>query len=68
MRLDVRDERLWDGNQLIRLTPKAFVVLRYFAQNPNRRLTKDEILDEGWPNTFVSEGFVVERGLHSLDG
>lgn len=59
-RLDVRDERLWEGDLSIRLTPKAFVLLRHFVQNPNRLLTKDEILDEVWPDTFVSEGLVRE--------
>ncbi len=60
LRLDVRDERLWDGDQAIRLTPKAFALLRHLVQNPNRLLTKDEILEKVWPDTFVSEGLVRE--------
>lgn len=60
LRLDAGDERLWDGNNAVRLTPKAFALLRYFVRNPNRLLAKQEILDSVWPDTFVTEGLVRE--------
>ena len=37
------------------LTPKAFQTLLYFVRNPRRLITKDELLKEIWPDTFVEE-------------
>ena len=54
-RLDLSDERLWRGQEVIRLTPKAFAVLRCLTARPGRLVTKDELLDQVWPDTAISE-------------
>ena len=45
---------LRDGSPLA-LTPKVFDTLLCLVRNPGRILTKDEILQEVWPDTFVEE-------------
>lgn len=60
LKLDLSDERLWDGDRVIDLSPKLFFMLRYFVLNPNRLLTKREILAHVWPNTYVTEGSVKD--------
>ncbi len=57
-RLDTVNECLWrcrdDGDdERIRLTPKAFAVLRYLVSNPGRLVTQNELLEAVWPDTFV---------------
>jgi DNA-binding winged helix-turn-helix (wHTH) protein len=37
------------------LTPKVFETLLCFVRNPGRVLTKDELLKQIWPDTFVEE-------------
>jgi DNA-binding winged helix-turn-helix (wHTH) protein/tetratricopeptide (TPR) repeat protein len=54
-RVDVADERLWRGEDVVRLTNKAFCVLRYLAENPAKLVTKDDLLNAVWPDTNVSE-------------
>ena len=54
-RIDAADERLWRGKDVVRLTNKAFSVLRYLAERPARLVTKDELLEAVWPDTNVSE-------------
>ena len=39
----------------VTLTPKVFDTLVYLVRNRRRLLTKDELLKEIWPNTFVEE-------------
>jgi TolB-like protein len=63
--LDVQDQRLLNGGQPVQLTSKAFQLLRLFVENPNRLLTKDDILDSVWRDVFVSEGLVKEY-VHDL--
>jgi predicted ATPase len=57
-RLDTVNECLWrhqdsGDDERIRLTPKAFAVLRYLVSHPGRLVTQNELLEAVWPNTFV---------------
>jgi DNA-binding winged helix-turn-helix (wHTH) protein len=54
-RLDPSDERLWRGNQVITLKPKAFALLRYLAERPQRLITKEELLNHFWSDVFVGD-------------
>ncbi|MGI9318312.1 MAG: winged helix-turn-helix domain-containing tetratricopeptide repeat protein, partial [bacterium] len=64
-KIDIADERLWSGNQSIPIGNKAFQLLRFFVENPNRLLTKDDILDTIWGDLCVTEGLVKEY-VHDL--
>src|SRR2546425_4143729 len=55
LRLDVANEWVWQGEQRLQLTPKAFAVLRYLMEHPGRLVTKEELLRAIWPDTVVSE-------------
>ena len=57
-RLDTVNQCLWrrgdaGDDKRIRLTPKAFAVLRYLVDHAGRLVTQDELLDALWPDTFV---------------
>src|SRR5882724_9780591 len=43
-----------DGNPL-NLTPKGFDTLLFLIRNHGRVLTKEELLQEIWPDTFVED-------------
>jgi DNA-binding winged helix-turn-helix (wHTH) protein/predicted ATPase len=53
--LDLVNECLWRGSQAIRLRPKAFAVLSYLLGRPGQLVTKEELLNAVWPETFVGE-------------
>lgn len=55
VRLDVKNEQAWQGTQLLRLTPKAFGVLRYLLEHPEQLVSKDDLLRAVWPDVVVSE-------------
>jgi TolB-like protein/DNA-binding winged helix-turn-helix (wHTH) protein len=48
----------------ISLTPKAFDVLLFLVQNPNRVITKEELLQAIWGDTFVEEGNLAQYVWH----
>jgi eukaryotic-like serine/threonine-protein kinase len=48
----------------VSLTPKAFDVLLFLAQNPNRLVTKGELLQAVWGDTFVEEGNLTQYISH----
>src|SRR5262245_52587697 len=53
--LDLADQSLWRGSQVIKLRPKAFAVLGYLLGRPRQLVTKEELLNAIWPDTFVGD-------------
>ena len=62
--LDPRRRTLSRGDSPVFLTPKAFDVLLFLAQNPNRLVTKEELLQAVWGDTFVEEGNLTQYISH----
>lgn len=54
-RLDTNDECLWREGQRLALTRKAFAVLNYLVERAGRLVTKEELIEAVWPETFVQE-------------
>jgi eukaryotic-like serine/threonine-protein kinase len=58
--LDSRRRTLSRADSPISLTPKAFDVLLFLVQRPNRLVTKEELLQAVWADTFVEEGNLTQ--------
>ena len=59
-RLDLVNEQLWQGEEVVPLRPKLFAVLRHLAEHAGRLVTQEELRKAVWPGTVVSES--VLRG------
>jgi len=62
--LDPGRRTLSRADSPVSLTPKAFDVLRFLVQNPNRLVTKEELLQAVWGDTFVEEGNLKQYVSH----
>ena len=62
--IDPKKRTLSCNESPIPLTPKAFDVLLFLAQNPNRLITKEELLQAVWGDTFVEEGNLKQYISH----
>jgi eukaryotic-like serine/threonine-protein kinase len=62
--LDSRQRTLSRADSPVSLTPKAFDVLFFLVQNPNRLVTKEELLQAVWGDTFVEEGNLTQYISH----
>jgi DNA-binding winged helix-turn-helix (wHTH) protein len=54
-RLATDPDRLWRGSEEVRLRAKSLSVLAYLARRPGRLVTKDELREQVWGNTHVSD-------------
>src|SRR5262245_31388461 len=54
-RLDVRDERLWRGRDVVPLRHKTFGVLHALVAQAGQLLTKEALFAGVWPETAVSD-------------
>lgn len=55
-RLDSVERALFHGNELVSLTPKALVTLLVLVRHAGHVVSKEELMQEVWPDTFVEEG------------
>jgi TolB-like protein/DNA-binding winged helix-turn-helix (wHTH) protein/cytochrome c-type biogenesis protein CcmH/NrfG len=62
--LDSRRRTLSRADSAVSQTPKAFDVLLFLVQNPNRLVTKEELLQAVWGDTFVEEGNLTQYISH----
>src|SRR5690242_8078219 len=53
--LDLINECLWRGSDEIKIRPKAFAVLNYLLNRSGQLVTKEELLNAVWPETFVGD-------------
>lgn len=53
--IDPEDGRLWRGNDTVHLTNKAFDVLCYLLRHANQLVTKADLLEAVWPDTYASD-------------
>jgi DNA-binding winged helix-turn-helix (wHTH) protein len=64
-RLDVGERLLLRDGEVTPLTPKAFEILLLLAQNPGRVMTKEELINAVWPDSFVEESNLA-RNISTL--
>ena len=62
--LNPRRRTLSRADSPVFLTPKAFDVLIFLVQNPNRLVTRVELLQAVWRDTFVEEGNLTQYISH----
>jgi DNA-binding winged helix-turn-helix (wHTH) protein/predicted ATPase len=53
--LDLADESLSRGSKAIKLRPKAFAVLDRLVASARQLVTKEQLLNAVWPETYVGE-------------
>jgi len=58
--LDVRRACLMRAGKEVKLRPKPFEALKYLVKNPGRVVTKAELLQAVWPDSFVTDDSLVQ--------
>jgi DNA-binding response OmpR family regulator len=60
LRIDLLSHRLWRDDQEVSLSRREFALLEYFARNPGRLLSRQQILAAVWEYDFDGESNVVD--------
>ncbi len=63
--LNTQTQELSQTGQSISLTPKAYAVLAYMLAHHERLVSKDELLEEIWPDTYVDDS-AVKRNIMAV--
>ena len=60
-RIDIALSRLERAGEPVPLPPKAFDLLVLLARNTDRVMTKAELMEALWPNTFVDDANLTQH-------
>jgi pimeloyl-ACP methyl ester carboxylesterase/DNA-binding winged helix-turn-helix (wHTH) protein len=60
-RLDVSERLLFKENREVPLTPKVFDTLLVLLENSSHVLTKKELMEQVWPDSFVEENNLAQN-------
>ena len=60
-RVDVHERLLFKGDREISLTPKVFDTLLALIENSSHVLTKKELMQKVWPDSFVEENNLAQN-------
>src|SRR5262245_38052774 len=58
--LDLERVSLMRGEKEVKLRRKSFELLRYFVENAGRLLSKNELIQSVWGDTFVTDDSLVQ--------
>src|SRR4051812_36054631 len=59
-RMDAQNRTLWRGEEPVALTPKAFEVLLLLIDHGGEVVSKDELMQTVWPDSFVEESNLTQ--------
>src|SRR5262245_54138803 len=54
-RLEAYKHRLWRGDKVVALTPKAVEILTFLVEHRGRLVERDELMNSVWPDMAVEE-------------
>lgn len=66
LRIDVLSRDVTRGGEVIELTNKEYVLLKYLVSNKNRPVTRTKLLQVGWDYNFDPESNVVDVYINML--
>jgi two-component system OmpR family response regulator len=66
LRLDVATHRAWKRDKALVLSPKEFLLLKYFMSNPDIVFSRTQILDEVWDYSDHIDANVVDQYISYL--
>ena len=58
--LDIARNSLRAADREVPLRRKSFALLRYLVENPDRLVTKEELLKAIWPNVIVTDEVLTQ--------
>lgn len=64
--LDLSSRKFYKAEEEIELTPTEFALMKMFLKNPNKALTRDQLLDEIWGENYVGDVKIVDVNIRRL--
>ena len=64
--LDLYSQKLLKNNEEIEVTPKEYLLMKLFIENPDKAFTRDEILNQAWGYNFFGDPKIIDVNIRRL--
>lgn len=64
--IDLLRHEVWRDDDQIAVTPREYALLEYLARNPNRVLTRQQLMSRLWPDGTLAASNVLDTYMHYL--
>ena len=65
-RIDKYSKKIFKSDVELDLTPKEFLLMKMFIQNPGKALSRDELLNVVWGYDFIGDTKIVDVNIRRL--
>jgi len=65
-RIDIYSKKIFKEDLELDLTPKEFLLMKMFIQNPGKALSRDELLNVVWGYEFIGDTKIVDVNIRRL--
>lgn len=65
-KLDLNSKTLFKNHEEIELTPKEYLLIKLFMENPSRAFTRDELLDMIWGYNYIGENKIIDVNIRRM--
>lgn len=64
--IDLYSQKLLKNNIEIDVTPKEYLLMNIFLENPNKAFTRDELLDIVWGQNYFADSKIIDVNIRRL--
>jgi len=64
--IDLYSQKLLKNNIQIDVTPKEYLLMKIFLENPNRAFSRDELLDLVWGKNYFGDAKIIDVNIRRL--
>jgi len=65
-RFNIESMKIYKDNDELELTPKEYLLMKIFMENPNKALSRDELLNLVWGYDFIGDTKIVDVNIRRL--
>lgn len=66
LKIDFKGRVLYIDNQVVEITPKEFEILTYFIKNPNKAISREELLNKIWGYDYFGDDRNIDSHIKLL--
>ena len=64
--IDLYSQKVSKNNVELDLTPKEYLLMKIFLENPNKAFTRDELLDILWGKNYFGDVKIIDVNIRRL--
>lgn len=66
LKIDLKAQSFFIGDREVEVTPREYSLLKVFMENPNKALSRDELLNKAWGDDFMGDYKTIDVHVRRL--